>query len=77
MLCNLCNLVQNVVPTDSTHGTNSGQNIMVNHLDTHGEVELKRNEKGRLYTNDYDWHNQNLWDQIEMNIPFPRLYGRW
>ncbi len=71
---NLCNLACRMCgPTDSHtwyeqwaeyHGSTKYQ-------DTHGEVELKRNEKGRLYTSDYDWHNsESFWDQIEMNIPY-------
>ena len=71
---NLCNLACRMCgPTDSHtwyeqwteyHGSNKYQ-------DTHGEVELKRNEKGRLYTTDYDWHNsESFWEQIEMNIPY-------
>ena len=71
---NLCNLACRMCgPTDSHtwyeqwaeyHGSNRYQ-------DTHGEVELKRNEKGRLYTTDYDWHNsESFWEQIEMNIPY-------
>ena len=71
---NLCNLACRMCgPTDSHtwyeqwaeyHGSTKYQ-------DTHGEVELKRNEKGRLYTTDYDWHNsESFWDQIEMNIPY-------
>ena len=71
---NLCNLACRMCgPTDSHtwyeqwaeyHGSTKYQ-------DTHGEVELKRNEKGRLYTTDYDWHNsESFWDQIEKNIPY-------
>ena len=37
--------------------------------DTHGRVTLQRNEKGRLFTKDYDWHNsESFWEQIEKNI---------
>ncbi len=71
---NLCNLACRMCgPTDSHtwyeqwaeyHGSTK-------YKDTHGEVELKRNEKGRLYTTDYDWHNsETFWDQIEKNIPY-------
>jgi len=69
---NLCNLACRMCgPTDSHtwfeqwleyHGGDG-------YDDTHGRVTLKRNEKGRLYTNDYDWHNsESFWEQIENNI---------
>ena len=70
---NLCNLACRMCgPTDSHtwyeqwvdyHKTND-------YIDTHGTVTLQRNEKGRLFTNDYDWHGSNVfWDSIEKNIP--------
>ena len=70
---NMCNLACRMCgPTDSHtwyeqwidyHNTD-GYN------DTHGRVTLKRNEKGRLFTNDYDWHGGEVfWDSIESNIP--------
>ena len=70
---NLCNLACRMCgPTDSHtwyeqwvdyHKTND-------YIDTHGTVTLQRNEKGRLFTNDYDWHGSNVfWDSIEQNIP--------
>jgi organic radical activating enzyme len=69
---NLCNLACRMCgPTDSHtwyeqwtgyHGSNKFK-------DTHGIVELERNEKGRLTTTDYDWHNSEIfWNQIESNI---------
>jgi organic radical activating enzyme len=69
---NLCNLACRMCgPTDSHtwyeqwteyHGSNKFR-------DTHGIVELERNEKGRLTTTDYDWHSsENFWNQIESNI---------
>lgn len=71
---NLCNLACRMCgPTDSHtwyeqwtnyHGSNS-------YNDTHGTVTLERNEKGRLFTNDYDWHgSEKFWKQIEINIPY-------
>ena len=70
---NLCNLACRMCgPTDSHtwyeqwtdyHGSTS-------YKDTHGVVNLVRNEKGRLSTADYDWHgSESFWDQIEKNIP--------
>lgn len=70
---NLCNLACRMCgPTDSHtwyeqwteyHGS-------MQYLDTHGLVKLTRNEKGRLVTNDYDWHDsENFWSQLETNIP--------
>ena len=70
---NLCNLACRMCgPTDSHtwyeqwvdyHKTND-------YIDSHGIVTLQRNEKGRLFTNDYDWHGSNVfWDSIEQNIP--------
>lgn len=70
---NLCNLACRMCgPTDSHtwyeqwidyHGG-------MTYKDTHGIVKLERNEKGRLYTEDYDWHNsESFWKQIESNIP--------
>ena len=71
---NLCNLACRMCgPTDSHtwyeqwtdyHKSNS-------YKDTHGTVTLKRNEKGRLTTEDYDWHSsESFWQQIENNIPY-------
>jgi len=70
---NLCNLACRMCgPTDSHtwfeqwvdyHKTND-------YIDTHGTVTLQRNAKGRLFTNDYDWHGSNVfWNSIEKNIP--------
>ena len=37
--------------------------------DTHGKVELEKNEKGRWVTNAYDWHgSETFWDQLEANL---------
>jgi hypothetical protein len=45
-------------------------NNSTEYKDTHGIVKLTRNDKGRLTTTDYDWHNsENFWSQIEANIP--------
>lgn len=42
-------------------------------LDTQGEVKLKKDKKGRLFTTDYDWHsNDSFWEQIEAEIPYMR-----
>jgi hypothetical protein len=70
---NLCNLACRMCgPTDSHtwyeqwseyHGSEQ-------YKDTHGVVTLERNDKGRLFTTDYDWHNsETFWEQIEQNIP--------
>ena len=70
---NLCNLACGMCgPTDSHtwyeqwtdyHGSTE-------YSDTHGMVKLIRNEKGRLTTNDYDWHDsETFWQQLEENIP--------
>lgn len=70
---NLCNLACRMCgPTDSHtwyeqwtdyHGSNE-------YKDTHGKVKLIRNENGRLYTSDYDWHgSESFWQQLEANIP--------
>ena len=70
---NMCNLACRMCgPTDSHtwyeqwvdyHNDNG-------YDDTHGRVTLKRNNKGRLFTNDYDWHGGELfWNSIEENIP--------
>ena len=70
---NLCNLACRMCgPTDSHtwyeqwtdyHGSTE-------YPDTHGTVKLIRNEKGRLTTNDYDWHDsETFWQQLEENIP--------
>ena len=70
---NLCNLACRMCgPTDSHtwyeqwvdyHKSND-------YIDTHGTVSLKRNTKGRLFTNDYDWHGSDVfWNSIEKNIP--------
>ena len=37
--------------------------------DTHGYVKLNRNAKGRLETNDYNWHgSKSFWNNIEKNL---------
>tara|TARA_B100000123_G_scaffold270795_1_gene249302 strand:- start:389 stop:1711 length:1323 start_codon:yes stop_codon:yes gene_type:complete len=37
--------------------------------DTHGYVKLNRNSKGRLETNDYNWHgSKSFWTNIEKNL---------
>ena len=70
---NLCNLACRMCgPTDSHtwydqwleyHGGDSYE-------DTHGTVTLTRNDKGRLCTIDYDWHDsETFWNQLEENIP--------
>jgi len=70
---NLCNLACRMCgPTDSHtwfeqwvdyHKSND-------YIDTHGTVSLQRNAKGRLFTNDYDWHGSDVfWNSIEKNIP--------
>ena len=70
---NMCNLACRMCgPTDSHtwyeqwldyHDTDG-------YDDTHGRVVLKRNAKGRLFTNDYDWHGSDVfWNSIEKNIP--------
>lgn len=36
--------------------------------DTHGEVVLEKNDRGRWTTNAYDWHgSESFWDQLESN----------
>lgn len=37
--------------------------------DTHGFVELKRNEKNKLYSDDYNWYESDVfWNNLEKNI---------
>jgi sulfatase maturation enzyme AslB (radical SAM superfamily) len=37
--------------------------------DTHGEVVLEKNERGRWVTDAYDWHgSESFWDQLEANL---------
>lgn len=37
--------------------------------DTHGEVVLEKNDRGRWTTNAYDWHgSESFWDQLESNL---------
>jgi organic radical activating enzyme len=69
---NLCNLACRMCgPTDSHTwyeqwlGYHGGDG----YDDTHGYVKLERNSKGRLFTNDYDWHSsESFWEQIESNL---------
>lgn len=69
---NLCNLACRMCgPTDSHTWYEQwlGYHGKDTYWDTHGEVKLQRNEKGRLFTTDYDWHNsESFWEQIEANI---------
>lgn len=69
---NFCNLACRMCgPTDSHtwykhwtkyHNSNSYE-------DTHGTVYLEKNKKGRLVTNDYDWHSsETFWNQLNKNI---------
>lgn len=70
---NLCNLACRMCgPTDSHtwYEQWTEYNNSTEYKDTHGIVKLTRNDKGRLTTADYDWHNsENFWTQIEANIP--------
>jgi hypothetical protein len=70
---NLCNLACRMCgPTDSHtwYEQWTEYNNSTEYKDTHGIVKLTRNDKGRLTTTDYDWHNsENFWSQIEANIP--------
>lgn len=39
--------------------------------DSHGYVALIRNSNGRLVTQDYDWHNSEIfWNQLEQSVDF-------
>lgn len=70
---NLCNLACRMCgPTDSHtwYEQWTDYHKSDSYKDTHGTVTLKRNEKGRLTTEDYDWHgSESFWQQIENNIP--------
>jgi organic radical activating enzyme len=70
---NLCNLACRMCgPTDSHtwYEQWTDYHNSTSYKDTHGVVNLVRNEKGRLSTADYDWHgSESFWDQIEKNIP--------
>lgn len=70
---NMCNLACRMCgPTDSHtwYEQWADYNNSTEYKDTHGIVKLTRNDKGRLTTTDYDWHNsENFWTQIEANIP--------
>ncbi len=42
--------------------------------DTHGKVELTRNDKGRWVTDAYEWHgSETFWEQIEANLSNIRM----
>jgi len=70
---NLCNLACRMCgPTDSHtwYEQWTEYHKSTDYKDTHGIVKLTRNDKGRLFTEDYDWHNsEGFWEQIESNIP--------
>lgn len=70
---NLCNLACRMCgPTDSHTWYNQwlGYHGGNGYKDTHGYVKLQKNSKGRLFTNDYDWHrDENFWDYLERMIP--------
>jgi len=69
---NLCNLACRMCgPTDSHTWYEQWSNYhgSTNYKDTHGLVQLSRNDKGRLETADYDWHgSETFWQQLEANI---------
>jgi organic radical activating enzyme len=69
---NLCNLACRMCgPTDSHtwYEQWSEYHNSTKFEDTHGTVILTKNDKGRLTTKDYDWHNsETFWQQIESNI---------
>lgn len=69
---NLCNLACRMCgPTDSHtwYEQWSGLYGSEQFKDTHGIVNLVRNDKGRLTTNDYNWHeSESFWQQLESNI---------
>ena len=70
---NLCNLACRMCgPTDSHtwYEQWTDYHDSTEYSDTHGMVKLIRNEKGRLTTSDYDWHDsETFWQQLEENIP--------
>ena len=70
---NLCNLACRMCgPTDSHtwYEQWTGYHGSTSYKDTHGVVQLVRNDSGRLTTSDYDWHgSESFWEQIEKNIP--------
>ena len=70
---NLCNLKCRMCgPTDSHSWYEDWLQIYPGDgfKDTHGYVQLNKNFKGRLFTNDYDWHtSESFWNHIESNIP--------
>lgn len=70
---NLCNLACRMCgPTDSHTWYDQwlGYHGGDGYKDTHGYVKLQKNSKGRLFTNDYDWHrDENFWDYLERMIP--------
>ena len=45
----------------------------------YGYVKLHKNAKGRLFTNDYDWHSdESFWDYMERMIPDKSsIFCRW
>ena len=68
---NLCNLACRMCgPTDSHTWYKDHVELYGNkYKDTHGTVELKQNDKGRWFTNDYDWHNSDtFWEYLESNL---------
>lgn len=69
---NLCNLACRMCgPTDSHTWYKDWVDIGMgtSWKDTHGEVVLEKNSKGRWVTDAYDWHgSEKFWDQLEKNL---------
>ena len=70
---NMCNLACRMCgPTDSHQWYKEWTEFFGEDAfyDTQGRVELTRNEKGRLFTADYDWHDSELfWENLDRCIP--------
>jgi MoaA/NifB/PqqE/SkfB family radical SAM enzyme len=68
---NLCNLACRMCgPTDSHTWYKDHVAVFGPKFDdTHGEVTLTQNDKGRWTTDVYDWHySENFWNNIENNL---------
>jgi sulfatase maturation enzyme AslB (radical SAM superfamily) len=69
---NFCNLACRMCgPEDSHTWYKDWVNIGMGSSwkDTHGEVVLEKNDRGRWVTNAYDWHgSESFWDQLESNL---------
>jgi organic radical activating enzyme len=69
---NMCNLSCRMCGVEDSHTWYNDHVAITGETswrDTHGVVTLEKNQKGRWYTNAYDWHHSDsFWEQMDANM---------